>query len=123
MVDYTYEEITTLIPNTSMKKMYINGVFRTYNITPIDGYVLHDNTFDIILQDEMTGEPTGEVLLGYRPSMASCGYNYDFTPVEMQTDDGQTVTAYGSRKFFAKLASEVPGDQIFGVTEPDHEIM
>ena len=118
-----YEDIETLIPNTTMKKFYINEVFRTYNITPIDGYVLHDNTFDINVYDEMTGEPTGEVLLGYRPTMASCGYNYDFTPVEMQDDEGNTVTAYGSRQFFAKLASEVPENQIFGVTEPEHEIM
>lgn len=119
-----YEDIETLIPNTTMKKFYINEVFRTYNITPIDGYVLHDNAFDINVYDEMTGEPTGEVLLGYRPTTASCGYNYDFTPVEMQTDDGQTVTAYGSRKFFAKLVSEVPENQIFGkVEEPEHEII
>ena len=117
------ENITTLIPNTTMQKTYINDVFRIYKITPIDEYVLHDSGYDINIYDEETGEPTGEILLGYRPSTATCGYNYDFTPVEMQTDDGQTVTAYGSRKFFAKLATEVPADQIFSVTEPDHEIM
>ena len=123
MATITREEITTIIPNTTMKKVYFDGTLRVFEITPNDGYVLHDSGYDINIYDEETGEPTGEVLLGYRPSMASCGYNYDFTPVEMQTDDGQTVTAYGSRKFFAKLASEVPGDQIFGVTEPEHEII
>ena len=119
----TYEEITTLIPNTSMKKMYINDVFRTYNITPCDGYVMHDSNYDRNIVDEETFEPTGEVILGYRPTMASCGYNYDFTTTEMLDEAGNTVTAYGSRKFFAKLTSEVPGDQIFGVTEPEHEII
>lgn len=119
-----YEEIETLIPNTTMKKMYMNDVHRGYYITPNDGYVLHDSGYDINIYDEETGEPTGEVLLGYRPSTANCGYNYDFTPVEMQTDDGQTVTAYGSRKFFAKLVDEVPENQIFGkVEEPEHEII
>lgn len=117
------ENIQTLIPNTTMQKMYVDDVFRSYKITPCDGYVLHDSGYDIPVFDEETGEPTGEVLLGYRPTMASCGYNYDFTPVEMKTDDGQTVMAYGSRKFFAKLVNEVPKNQIFGVTEPEHEII
>lgn len=123
MTSITREEIATLIPNTTMKKVYFDGTLRTFEIKPNDGYVLHDSGYDINIYDEETGEPTGEILLGYRPSMASCGYNYDFTAVEIQTDDGQTATAYGSRKFFAKLISEVPENQIFGVTESEHEII
>lgn len=119
-----YEDMTTIIPNTTMRKAYVNGVLRTYWITPCEGYVLHDSNYDIPILDEETGEVTGEVILGYRPSTASCGYNYDFTTTEMLDEAGNTVTAYGSRQFYAKLRSEVPENQIFGkVEEPEHEII
>lgn len=122
MANYTYEDMETLIPNTTMRKLFIDGVHRTYNIQANEGYVLHDNNYDQPIIDEETYEQIGSTL-GYHGGVVSCGYFYDFTPVEMLDEAGNTVTAYGSRKFFAKLASEVPSDQIFGVTEPDHEIM
>ena len=116
----------TLIPNTNMKK-YINssGVFRTYNITPIEGYVLHDREYDIVEND--IDPITGEVIeisrrLGYRTTTASCGYNYDFSTSIVTDDNGVTHTAYGSRQFFAVPADSVPENQIYDITNPP-EIM
>lgn len=100
----TYENVTpTLIENTTMQRVLNNGVFNCYYITPNSGYVLHDKTYDQPAFDEETGEETGEVILGYRTSTASCPANYNFTT--------------NPREFFAVLASTVPEDQIFGVVE------
>lgn len=114
----------TLIPNTNMKK-YINssGVFRTYNITPIEGYVLHDREYDIVEYDvdPITGEEI-EVSrrLGYRTTTASCGYNYDFSTSMVTDDNGVTHTAYGSRQFFAVPRDSISEDDIFNdVTPPN----
>lgn len=117
-----YEDMISLIPNATMRKMHINGVFRTYNITPIDGYVLHDADRDFYATETITDENGNEIeievfKLGYHPMTVSCGYMYQFTPVEMLDEAGNTVTAYGDRKFYCKLASDVPADQIFGVVE------
>ena len=101
---------------------YINsdGEFISYRIHAAEGYVLHDNGYDTVKEQVVIDEETGEEtityipVLGYHTSVASCGKNYDFSEITMQDDDGNTVTAYGSRQFFTKLASEVPIDQIFG---------
>lgn len=99
------------IPNIAVT---ING----YRVAPAEGYVLHDKNLDTEVMDEETMMPTGEILLGYRPYPLFCGVtpNYDFDNTKII--DGQT--AYGSREFFARPASEVPADQIFGggVTPP-----
>lgn len=103
MANYTYEDVVpTLIENTTMKKMFINGVHRTYNIAPIDGYVLHDNAGNWQVQDEITGE-WHEVEAYYR-GMCSCGASYDF--------------ATNPREFYAVPANTVPENQIFGATNP-----
>lgn len=94
----------TLIPNTTMHKHYnTNNVFTGYKITPNDGYVLHDKQYDQYEDYDENGEPIGNPILGYRTSTASCAANYDFTA--------------NPREFYAVLASEVPADQIFGVTD------
>lgn len=41
----------------------------------------------------------------------------------MTDENGVTFTAYGSRAFFARPASEVPADQIYGGIDDDHEVM
>lgn len=106
----TYEDvIPTLIINTSMQIFSSDGVQRRYTITPNDGYVLHDKGYDEEVLDPETMEPTGEVILGYRTSTASCNMNYDFT--------------VNPNEYYAVLRSEVPESQIFGDTTPDHEIM
>lgn len=95
-----YEEvIPSLISNTTMLKSIVDGELRSYRITPIDGYVMHDKMMDVEVLDEITHEPTGEVLTGYRASTAGVGYNYDFVA--------------NPREFYAVLTSEVPADQIF----------
>lgn len=103
-----YEAVNpSLIENATMQK-YINGKgeHTAYTITPIDGYVLHDKGMDDPIYDEETGEPTGEVTLGFRRSTASCGVNYDFVA--------------NPREFYAVPESSVPADQIYGViTKPE----
>lgn len=104
-----YETMETLIQNTTMEKMYINDVFRGYNVTPNEGYILHDKELDVEEIDPVTYEPTGAIKLGYYPIARSIGASYDF--------DNTTVidgyTAYGEREFFARPTSEVPADQTY----------
>lgn len=121
---YTYEDvIPTLIPNTTMQKRLLNGVHRSYVITPLDGYVLRDKANDEEEVDLNTLEPTGRILFNYASGDTTCGANYDFTPLQVTDENGVTHTAYGAqREFFARLASEVPADQIFGDNN-DHEVM
>lgn len=90
----------TLIENTTMEKVFIDGVHKVYEITPNENYVLHDKDFDSPVYDEETGEETGEVILGYRTYTASCSASYDF--------------ATNPREFYAVPENDVPADQIFG---------
>jgi hypothetical protein len=108
------------IANTTITERIINGKLLGYSIDPNEGYVLHDKNYDVEARDEVTHEPTGEILLGYLPYPAGsiCGYTYDFD--NTTTIDG--YTAYGSREFFARPQSEVPENQIFTVGN-DHEVM
>lgn len=117
-----YENVTpTLIPNTTMQRVIRDGVHKQYYIYPNEGYVLHDNASDYTDIDPDTGEEI--TVLTYYTGMCSCGKNYDFDNTIVI--DG--YTAYGSREFFARPATEVPDpdNQIFGgvTTEPEHEIM
>jgi hypothetical protein len=107
----TYEDVTpSLIENTNMIKVFSDGVFRTYRITPCDGYVLHDKSLDAIVLDPETDEPTGEVTLGFYAGTRSVRYDYDFTA--------------NPREFYAVLRTEVPENQIFNVGgNTDHEVM
>lgn len=125
MAVITYEDVVpTLIPNTTMRKMFIDGVHKVYVITPLDGYVLRDKANDEEEIDPDTLEPTGRTLFCYASGGATCGANYDFTPLQVTDENGVTHTAYGAqREFFARLASEVPADQIFGGSGNDHEVM
>ena len=96
----TYEDvIPSLIPNTTMVKGIVDGVHRNYRITPIEGYVLHDNVadgFDL---------KTETVVPRFSTGMCSCGKNYDFSPTTKELVDVNgntvTVTAYGDREFYA----------------------
>ena len=74
-------DVTPVYENTTMKAYYNNSnVLRAYYIAPIEGYVLHDNSYDQPVIDMETFEPTGEIMLGYipYPTFVSVGYNYDF---------------------------------------------
>lgn len=109
MATITYEDvIPTLIPNTTMCKSFRDGVPSGYWITPVDGYVLHVAGRGWTDIDPDTGE---EILMrGYTTGASTCGASYDFTVTTVI--DG--YTAYGEDEFFARPASEVPTDQIFG---------
>lgn len=107
--------VPPIVPNTSMKarRNSAGTGIQSVQTTPNSGYVLHDKNYDEEIIDPFTLMPTGEIKLGYRPTTANCGYNYEFTPVQVVAVNGQTVTAYGSREFYAIPESEVPADQIY----------
>ena len=111
----------SLIPNTTMVKGVLNGVHRTYEITPVEGYVLHDNGGDV-------HDPDGNNVYRYSVGVCSCGANYDFSTTELTIPDINgnmvIVTAYGSREFFAFPANLVPDPEynIYGGGS-DHEVM
>jgi hypothetical protein len=108
MATWTYVNIEPIVPNTVLEESYADGVFRGYRIGPNTGYVMHDVNYDT---DR----------LGYRASAGTVGASYAWTPVEMLDEAGNTVTAYGDRQFFTKLATDVPADQIFATVTPPTE--
>lgn len=107
------------IPNATV---VLSSLGTNYRITPNEGYVLHDKSYDFPILDEETREEIG-TQLGYRTSMASIHINSDLSERTILDENGNEVTAYTSREFFCKLRTEVPENQIFGVDEPEHEIM
>lgn len=102
----------TLLENTSMKLGVdsVTGQPKKYEITPNEGYVLHDNSYDYYLDYDEDGNGIGEKILGYRVSSASC-----------------SIAQFNSNyyEFYAVLRSDVPNpeNQIFGVSQPNHELM
>lgn len=101
----TFDDIVTLIPNATMKKRYVDGVFKSYNITPNEGYVLFDTARDYSEVEKSVDDNGNEIEIdvhrkGYGKGMSSCGYDYEFTPVQIEIN-GNAVTAYGSREFAA----------------------
>ena len=96
MANVVKENVTpTLIENTTMLLGYVNGVARAYEITPNEGYVLHDRLLDEFEEfDEETGEGVGEpIRLRYYSGTRSVGADYDF--------------AVNPREFYAVLRSKV----------------
>lgn len=117
-----YEDIApSIIPNTIMRKRFINGVHKQYTIEPVAGYVLHDKSSDFPAANPGGGEEA--LLRGYVRSEASCSASYDFTPVTVTDENGASFTAYGTREFAARLETEVPADHIFGDTDNDPEVI
>ena len=115
---YTSEPVNpSLIENTTMVKNFRDGVASTYYITPMPGYVLHDNARD---WDDTDPETFEEVFKrGYTRATASCAVSYDFN----STINIDGYTAYGPREFFTRPLNEVPADQIFGGVNSDQEVM
>lgn len=105
MSDILVDVIPTLIENTTMQQRVKDGVPYTYRITPVDGYVLHDNTVDYtdINHDTMEEIPK----LGYKRGTATCAASYDFVA--------------NPREFYAVPEDSVPADQVFGGNNNDHE--
>jgi hypothetical protein len=111
MAVYTYEDVNpTLIANTTMQKRFINGVHKQYLINANEGYILHDKGYDSPVYDEITGEETGEVILGFRPpsSTATVAASYDFTA--------------NPREFYAILEDDLPEGAVI-YSNNNHEVM
>lgn len=106
----TRETVTPIYENTTMQKVFLDGVHRLYEITPVEGYVLRDKELDAVDYDPFIGEEISRQIW-YTSSTAQCLANYDF------------VT--NPREFEAVLRSEVPdGCGILGGgSNNDHEIM
>lgn len=108
-------DTTPIIENTTMQIYSNDRGDVAYYITPVDGYVLHDNARDWEAFDEETGDliydENGNTIIvqGFTQGTASCSINYDFNA--------------NPREFFTKLENEVPADQIFGVGNNEHEVM
>jgi hypothetical protein len=104
-----YQPVTPVYENTTMDGSYMDGVLKSYRISPIDGYVLHDNTLDWDDEDQETGEVTH--VLGYTKGSSTMGVNYNFVA--------------NPREFYAVPENSVPADQIFGGgnNEHEHEVM
>lgn len=116
MVVTREDVIPTLIPNTTMKKSFRDGVAHKYEITPVQGYVLHDKAADWYECDEDTGEELYLFKMRYSTGECSCNADYDFTPVTVTDENGNSFTAYGSeREFFTRPSTEVPTDSTYGI--------
>ena len=104
-------DVTPIYENTTMQAYYNSeNVLRVYYIKPIEGYVLHSSGYDTEVFDEETGQPTGEILLGYipYPAFVSVPYNYNFEE--------------NPYNIFAVSADTVPENQIFNNGGGDHEV-
>jgi hypothetical protein len=100
------------IPNTT-----ITANAYVYEITPNEGYVLHNNARDWTDVDPETMEET--FYRGYSATSSTVALTYDFGNTTII--DG--YTAYGRKEIFARPASEVPENQIFGGGNSNAEIM
>lgn len=97
-MDEMQNVIPSLIENTTMQLRVVDGVPKSYWITPVSGYVLHDKANDYADLDPIT--MTEIPKLGFARGTVSCGANYDFTE--------------NPREFYAVPENSVPADQIFG---------
>lgn len=111
MAIITREDLNpTLIPNTTMQKIFRDGVLAQYGITPNEGYVLRDNKLDIYPDCDEEGNGIGEPIIGFYSDMRTVRYDYDFVA--------------NPREFQAVLIEDVPeGAEIYGVPSSDHEVM
>ena len=97
-IEIVREEVTpTPIPNTKVVNAFVNGVHRQYEITPNDGFVLHNNVRDWTHINPDTMEET--FYRGYSQSSSSVSANYDFTE--------------NPNELYAVPVDSVPAEQIF----------
>ena len=104
-------DVTPIYENTTMQAYYNSeNVLKSYYISPIEGYVLHVNSYDTEVIDEETGEPTGEIILGYipYPAFTSVWHTYDFVTNPFN--------------IYAVPQDTVPENQIFNNGGPEHEV-
>ena len=72
----------TLIPNTTMQKIFVDGVHVQYSIMPNKGYVLHDKRIDEEVTNPDTHEPTGEIIPRFSKGGCTMKHDYDFTAIK-----------------------------------------
>ena len=107
-MEFTREEMSnSLIANTKMTKVFMDGIHRIYEIKANDGYVLHVKGRDFIDIDPITGEEIYK--LGYTRVTVTCSASYNFEE--------------NPQEYFAVLESSVPADQVFGGGNNNHEVM
>lgn len=76
----TREDVSpTLIPNTTMQKIFVDGRHTQYAIMPNDGYVLHDKDLDYYMEYDENDNGIGDMILGFYAGTTSVRYDYDFT--------------------------------------------
>ena len=61
----------SLIPNTDMEIIFIDGIETSYSIVPKKGYKLHAKELDEVSE-------TDEIVLGFTTGIKTCGIDYDF---------------------------------------------
>ena len=97
-IEIVREKVTpTPIPNTNVFSAFVNGVHRQYEITPNNGYVLHNNVRDWKHIAPETGEET--FYRGYSTSSSSVHASYNFSE--------------NPNEIYAVPADSVPAEQIF----------
>lgn len=72
-----YEDvIPSLIGRTTMRRVFFDGVHKSFEIKPNEGYKLHVKGRDVSEIDPLTGKEIHE--LGYTVGVVTCSSNYDF---------------------------------------------
>lgn len=106
-----YIDVEPIIPNTTMRK-YINNSGReiSYNITPNEGYVLHDNDYNFPVVDEETMQEIGTGL-GYTRTTVSVALSYDFSTHQMLDESDNVVVAYGDRNLYTKKDNAIETEE------------
>lgn len=118
-------EVSQVIPNATIEPYPQNNDATTMpsalKITPDTGYILHNKDLDytdvLSEYDEESGAITEKEIFkrGYTGRYSVYGANYDFSETEIDVD-GEKVTAYGNREFFAipRDVIQNPVDQMYG---------
>lgn len=104
---YTEEiatDITLPNPNMTIYRRYRDGVHTSYRLYPNEGYVVYDPNEDYYEENPFTGE-TELVRQYFTMVNFPLGYNLDNCP------------------YIAVLRSTVNENDIYGDTDPDHEVM
>lgn len=116
MATVTREDlIPSLIANTNMQKMFVDGVHTGYSIEAIDGYGLHDKDSDVQADGIVVIEP----IICFGVGSMTVRKDYDFDNVVNGTYNGVNgviqVQKIGAKKLFAIPLSEVGANNISGV--------
>ena len=90
------------IPNATVERLFTaDGKIEFFSIYPNDGYILHDKVRDTTDGDPFSGAVN--TVLGYTDDRITCAASYEFSPVTVIDEDGNSHTVYGAREFFARV--------------------